>query len=105
MTFPYLIAAILVAAGLYLLARWIADADPKLLARHVRTAALVLAAAIALSLYVTGRLAVVVLLAALLLPILLQWKSIACTPEIRGASVAGAGVVDLDRLPGCPARP
>lgn len=76
MTFPYLIAAILVAAGLYLLARWIADADPKLLARHVRTAALVLGAAIILSLYVTGRLAVVVLLAALLLPILLQWRAI-----------------------------
>ena len=89
MTFPYLIATILVAAGLYLLARWVADADPKLLARHLRTAALVLTAAIALSLYVTGRLALVVLLAALLLPILLQWKSIAARLKSGGRPSPG----------------
>lgn len=76
MTFPLLIGAILVSAGLYLLARWVADADPKLLARHLRRTAIILAAIIIILLYASGRLAMVILLAAILIPIVLHWRSI-----------------------------
>lgn len=76
MTFPIVMAGILVMAGLFLLARWLADADPKLLARHMRRVAIVLAAIIVVSLFATGRLALVVLLGSILLPILLRWRSI-----------------------------
>ena len=76
MTFPYLIAAVFIVAGLVLTARWLMDADPRLLARHLRRAAVILAALIAIVLYLRGQLALVVLLAALLLPIAMNWRSI-----------------------------
>lgn len=89
MTFPFVMAAILVLAGLYLLARWLADADPKLLARHLRRAVMILAAIIVLSLFATGRLALVVLLTTLLLPILLQWRSIYARLKAAGGPSPG----------------
>lgn len=76
MSFPIVIGAILVSAGLYLLARWVADADPKLLARNLRYAALILAAIIVVGLYAAGRLALVIMGAAILIPILLHWRSL-----------------------------
>lgn len=76
MTFPIVIGAILVSAGLYILARWAANADPKLLARNLRNASLILAAIIVIGLYLAGRLALVILLAAILLPMVLHWRSI-----------------------------
>ncbi len=76
MTFPYLIAAILVVAGLVVLARWLANADPKLLARHVRRTALLLAALIALALYISGRLGLVVVLTAMATLLILNWRAL-----------------------------
>lgn len=76
MSFPIVIGAIMVSAGLYLLARWVADADPKLLARNLRYAAMILAAIIVIGLYAAGRLAMVILAAAILIPILLHWRSL-----------------------------
>ncbi len=76
MTFPYFIAAILVVIGLVVLARWLANADPKLLARHVRRTALLLAALIALALYISGRLGLVIALTAMITLAILNWRAI-----------------------------
>ena len=76
MTFPYLIAAILVVAGLVVLARWLANADPKLLARHVRRAALILTAVIALALYISGRLGLVIVLATMAALAIMNWRAL-----------------------------
>ncbi len=76
MTFPYVIAGILVVAGLVVLARWLANADPKLLARHVRRTALILAALLAIALYISGRLGLVMVLTALATLAILNWRAI-----------------------------
>ncbi len=76
MTFPYLIAAILVVAGLVVLARWLANADPKLLARHVRRTAVILGILIALALYISGRLGLVLMLTAMVTVAILNWRAL-----------------------------
>ncbi len=76
MTFPYFMAAILVVVGLVVLARWLANADPKLLARHVRRTALILTALIAVALYISGRLGLVIALATLATIAILNWRAI-----------------------------
>ena len=89
MTFPYFIAGILVVVGLFVLARWLANADPKLLARHVRSTALILAALIAIALYISGRLGLVIALTTIVTLAILNWRALQA--RIRAAAGPSPG--------------
>lgn len=72
----YLIGGVLLLLGLMLLVRLFVNADPKQLARFVKWAAIALAAAAILALAVSGRLSILLALAAGLLPMLRRLHSL-----------------------------
>ena len=88
----YLIGGVLLLFGLILLARLFVSADPKQLARFVKWAAIALAAAAVIALAVSGRLSMLLALAAGLLPLLRRLHSL--VGGIRGPSAGNVSEVE-----------
>ena len=88
----YLIGGVVLLFGLMLLGRAFVNADPKQLARFVKWAAIALAAAAVIALAVSGRLSMLLMLAAGLLPLLRRLHSV--VGGLRGPSAGGTSEVE-----------
>ena len=92
----YLIGGVVLLFGLMLLGRAFVNANPKQLARFVKWAAISLAAAAVIALAVSGRLSMLLMLAAGLLPLLRRLHSV-----IGGLRGPSAGALPRSRLLTC----
>jgi hypothetical protein len=92
----YLIGGVLLLLGLMLLARLFISADPGTLARFVKWGAIALAAAAVIALAVSGRLSMLLALAAALFPMLRRLHSL--VGGLRGPSVGGTSEVETPYL-------
>ena len=88
----YLIGGVILLFGLMLLGRAFVNANPKQLARFVKWAAIALAAAAVIALAVSGRLSMLLMLAAGLLPLLRRLHSV--IGGLRGPSAGGTSEVE-----------
>jgi hypothetical protein len=88
----YLIGGVLLLFGLMLLARVFVNTDPRQLARLVKWAAIALAAAAVIALAVSGRLSMLLALAAVLFPLLRRLHS--AVGGLRGPSAGAASEVE-----------
>ncbi|MGD9616498.1 MAG: J domain-containing protein [Alphaproteobacteria bacterium] len=92
----YLIGGVLLLFGLMLLARVFVNADPGTLARFAKWAAIVLAVAAVIALAVSGRLSLLLALAAGLLPLLRRLHSV--SGGLRGPSPGATSEVETPYL-------
>lgn len=96
---PYLVLAVAVVIGLYLLFRGIQGTDPKVLLRIFKWTFAILGIGIATYLTVTGRIAYAAMIAAGLLPMLFRARRIAqAARSFRGPSPGQSSDVETDYL-------
>jgi hypothetical protein len=88
----YLIGGVVLLFGLMLLGRAFVNANPKQLAQFAKWAAIALAAAAVVALAVSGRLSILLALAAGLIPLLRRLHSV--VGGLRGPSAGGASEVE-----------
>ncbi|HEX2150804.1 MAG TPA: DnaJ domain-containing protein [Stellaceae bacterium] len=88
----YLVGGVFLLFGLMLLARVFVNADPRTLARFVKWAAIALAVAAVIALAVSGRLSMLLALAAVLFPLLRRLHSVA--GGLRGPSAGATSEIE-----------
>lgn len=95
----FLVLGLFLLVGLILLARWLADAEPRTILRALRWAGVGLGVLVVLFLTATGRLPAVLGALAALAPMLLRWRSIANRVKAaRGPSPDQRSGLDTDYL-------
>ncbi|MGE3968879.1 MAG: J domain-containing protein [Dongiaceae bacterium] len=87
----YLFLGVLLLAAVHFALRWLVRADPALLARALRVAGLVLFGAFVLYLLLSGRAALLSMLAMFGIPIALMWRRRLATRPVYGEQAPRAG--------------